>query len=710
MISIIIPTFGDNERVTKLKDSVRKHEAPFHEAPISHMYEFIVVNDNPKKEMMSVINNEKNLGFAASVNKGMAAAKGDIILLLNDDITITAPFIDTLNEAFKDPDLGIAGALLVYPNGSIQHGGMAYNEKLGSFLHIKSFNRLQSRYCIAVTGAFFAIRRELYNKIGGLDERFFLACEDTKYCLDAWDAGYTVKFFKELTAIHEEGATRGNTPKKKKDKPEWTEAEAKGIKEFKAQLDLSKIREIEKKVKKLNAKNLKIEVGSGYNPQPGYLHLDIRGGLPQLDYICDFVKQRLPFNDGEVSEILANHVIEHIPFRKLPFVISEWARVLTPGGRLVLRTPNLRFICEQYLKGETTPEWPGDEKFIKENLSDSVTPAWWANLKLFSGQDYDANFHHVCFDAEMLRDLLGRYGFTDGRVTDLGKEYSPGELQFESFKAEPREICLLKRLGALGDVILTTPIVERLHKEGYDVYIDTMCPQVFTNNPYVKGTYLNLDKKPKPVIARRVDLDLAYEKNPKMHIIDAYSLEAFGDTKTPHETNLYVPNYLVSKNNFIPYIVLHMGNSWENRTWSKEYWKELLKKLLYSGEKIIIVGSKDDFRSESSSITNLVGKQTFHELAETIRNAKLFIGIDSAPFHIAEAVDTPAIGIFTCANPEFRSTKKSTLPVVPDIDCKFCLHEEKPPVTWCGCKRGDFKCLEIITPDMIYEKYLEMKV
>lgn len=747
MISLIIPTFGNFPRVRKLLSTIQRYERG--------NYEVIVVNDDPNVKSSGIsknirgIDNDKNLGFARSVNVGMQEATGDILTLVNDDIVWVSPVLAKVEAEFKkDAELGVLGALLKYPRAGIQHGGMVFDPMHRSFYHIKK--NPKTCYMLAVTGAFFAINRALYEKVGGLTDKFFLACEDTSYCLGAWSAGFKVKFCKEIQAIHEEGATRGRTIREKNQHKEWTEKEHEGINRFKASIDTVKISLIQKRIRALNGEGpMKIEVGSGFNPHPGYKHLDIRAGLPQLDYVCDFTQERLPFEDKSVEEILANHVIEHISFRKLPFVLGEWARVLEDGGKLVLRTPNLRFICESYLAGKITPEWPGDEKYIKDNLSDEITPAWWTNIKLFSGQDYAANFHHVCFDFEMLSKLLKRFGFGKVTLAKFDREFSPGELQIEALKgyqasikeslqrieddyeknpykwksfndleaakgrdevrqameavSPPKKSCLVIRDGAMGDVILTTPIIERLSKEYGVIHVCTKAFEVFDNNPHVKSTFSPTSaSKYLWTYDRTIDLNNAYELNPRIHIVEAYSLVAFGDIDTPLKTYLY--NKTVPQKN---YIVVHAAKSWENRTWSKEKWEELITHLELAGEKVFHIGQGDDYRWPVP--TNLVGQESFWQMVDTIASAKLFIGMDSGPLHVAEAVGTPAIGIYTCANALSRSTSGSTYIVSPDIDCYGCLHDEKPPVHYCGCRRGDFKCLQIITPEKVLEKYEQFK-
>lgn len=178
---------------------------------------------------------------------------------------------------------------------------------------------------------------------------------------------------------------------------------------------------------------MKVEIGSGMNPQPDFIHLDIDKNFPHIEYECDISKDCLPFRNESVDEILANHVIEHIPWRKSSFVASEWGRVLKKDGFITIRTPNLRFICENYLKGRTTPEWPPDEEKM-EDIFGRMGPSEWANVKLFSGQDYPSNFHFVCYDFEMISSLLKRNGFIRVESINIEPKFSPGELQIRGYK------------------------------------------------------------------------------------------------------------------------------------------------------------------------------------------------------------------------------------------------------------------------------------
>ena len=339
--SVIIPTYGNAQLVANCINSLRRVE------PDRARYEIIVVDDgSPEAEArllektciielacgIHAIYKKQNTGFAATVNKGIEKAQNEIIILVNNDIIFTQPFLHAYKDIFLNkPDVGVVGALLAYPNQTVQHAGLTYDPHNKQFLHAFKNKHISNPdtqvkspyYAIAVTGALFAFRKELTKSVGFFDEKYFLACEDTDYCLRAWDKGWKVLYTPKVFALHLEGFTRGNTESTKLTKGAfWAEKEKESISLFKKSLDAEKTKELVQKIADLNNPPLKLEIGSGYNPQPGYIHLDVRADLPQVDVICNIQNQRLPYVDNAISEILANHVIEHISFRKLPFVFK----------------------------------------------------------------------------------------------------------------------------------------------------------------------------------------------------------------------------------------------------------------------------------------------------------------------------------------------------------------------------------------------------
>lgn len=165
---------------------------------------------------VTVILKEANEGFSKTVNAGMRAALAagaSRLVLTNDDIEFRWPVIDAIEAAFgSDPAIGVVGAKLFYPDGRLQHAGM-WRE--GPFIRHRWHGWREpvpesdaAADCV-VTAALQAIRAETAQAIGLYDEGYFMAWEDTDYCLRALKAGWRVIYWPGLRAIHAESATRG---------------------------------------------------------------------------------------------------------------------------------------------------------------------------------------------------------------------------------------------------------------------------------------------------------------------------------------------------------------------------------------------------------------------------------------------------------------------------------------------------------------------
>ena len=150
--------------------------------------------DTLTKEISSIhiIGLACNMGFAYAVNRGMIAARGDIVFLLNQDtVALTEWDRPVINRFRQDKQIGIVGCKLFYPDGQVQHAGGQLIEPLWNAQHItKSAEDTRIDY---VTGAAFAIRRSCMTEIGLFDERFQPAYyEDVDYCLRAKAKGWHV--------------------------------------------------------------------------------------------------------------------------------------------------------------------------------------------------------------------------------------------------------------------------------------------------------------------------------------------------------------------------------------------------------------------------------------------------------------------------------------------------------------------------------------
>lgn len=150
-------------------------------------------------------------------NAGAAAASGDYLLFLNDDVEIVKPdWLEAMLGQAQRPEVGVVGAKLLYPDGKIQHAGMFLTRHGGqhAFRFADSddpgpFGLAQcERNVIAVTGACMLTRRDVYDAIGGFNEAHAVVNNDVDYCLRARRAGYRVVYTPYATLIHHELVSR----------------------------------------------------------------------------------------------------------------------------------------------------------------------------------------------------------------------------------------------------------------------------------------------------------------------------------------------------------------------------------------------------------------------------------------------------------------------------------------------------------------------
>ena len=159
--------------------------------------------------------------FSRQVNRGIALAKGELILLLNNDIeVIESEWLREMVSCFSYPNTGIVGARLIYPSGRLQHagvivglGGLAGHWFIGKRLSYPGpMGRLHVRQSVsAVTGACMLIARACLEMVGNFDEsEFAIAYNDVDFCLRALSKGFRLVWTPFATLTHHESASRGS--------------------------------------------------------------------------------------------------------------------------------------------------------------------------------------------------------------------------------------------------------------------------------------------------------------------------------------------------------------------------------------------------------------------------------------------------------------------------------------------------------------------
>ena len=234
LVSILIPNRDEKECLCRCVGSIlskteyRNYEILILENNSEKEETFAYYRELEKDDRIRVLHWEKAFNYSAINNFGVENAGGEYCLLLNNDTEVLAPeWLGLMLADCQRPEVGAVGAKLLYPDDTIQHGGVVLG--LGGVAgHIFSrqpewvpgyFARaiLQQDYS-AVTGACLMTKREQYRKLGGLEETLTVAFNDVDFCLRLGEAGLLVMYEPRACLYHHESLSRGSedTPEKKK--------------------------------------------------------------------------------------------------------------------------------------------------------------------------------------------------------------------------------------------------------------------------------------------------------------------------------------------------------------------------------------------------------------------------------------------------------------------------------------------------------------
>lgn len=216
MLSVIVPVYKNNTLIeyclTLLMERVPADA------------EVILVDDASGAETVQLlrrfkyarlIEHKENRGNTVAYNTGAAAARGDVLAFVDSDVFVPAGALEEFSQVLAaGDDLGAVGSLLLYPyDYTIQHAGVAF-EKWALCHLFEGRRREEVRLAPveerqAVTAAFFACRRTVFEEVGGFNETYRDGMEDMEYCLRCRELGYRNVLLSQLPAIHLGSATRG---------------------------------------------------------------------------------------------------------------------------------------------------------------------------------------------------------------------------------------------------------------------------------------------------------------------------------------------------------------------------------------------------------------------------------------------------------------------------------------------------------------------
>ncbi|ROL58467.1 glycosyltransferase family 2 protein [Bacteroidetes/Chlorobi group bacterium Naka2016] len=221
-ISIVIPVHNNWEITQKCIEDLYKNS--------SSKFEIIIVDNNSsdgtqiqlqnlyEQGKLKFIRNDFDNTYSKANNQGANIASGKYLVFLNNDVSVWKNWDRAIISSFEaNNEIGIQGARLLYPQGFIQHSGIVFRQLpngLKVHYHIylgKQWNSpcvSKSREFQCVTGALLAIRRDLFEKIGGFDEIYVFGHEDLDWCISTRARNYKVWYNAECIAFHYESMTK----------------------------------------------------------------------------------------------------------------------------------------------------------------------------------------------------------------------------------------------------------------------------------------------------------------------------------------------------------------------------------------------------------------------------------------------------------------------------------------------------------------------
>jgi len=224
-VSVVIVSFNSRDYLRSCLRSILNHTQ-------SVEYEVVVVDNasaDGSSEMVAaefpqvtLLRRADNAGFAAANNEGIRAARGEAVLLLNPDAEFTSNVLPPMDRYLRaHPGVGVLGPKLLDGDGSLQFScrrfpGLATALFNRYSLATKLFpkNPFSTRYLMTdfdhdsiaevdwVSGACMMLPRQAVDRIGLLDERYFVYIEDVDLCQRAHRAGYKVVYFPEVAVLH----------------------------------------------------------------------------------------------------------------------------------------------------------------------------------------------------------------------------------------------------------------------------------------------------------------------------------------------------------------------------------------------------------------------------------------------------------------------------------------------------------------------------
>jgi hypothetical protein len=209
MTSIIIVTYNNQSEIADCLDSIDTNIE-------GKDYEVIVVDNDSKDKTARIIrdnypwvrlfNTGKNLGFGRGNNYGAKKARGEYLFFLNPDTIVVNDIVNIIEKFFpKNPEAGAVGIRQLYRNGDNRPENISEDPNIANLVRNifpRKYNWHKKQEVQVICAAALAVKKDVFEKIGGFDPEFFMYMEENDLCLRIRQAGYKIFYHPEGKIVH----------------------------------------------------------------------------------------------------------------------------------------------------------------------------------------------------------------------------------------------------------------------------------------------------------------------------------------------------------------------------------------------------------------------------------------------------------------------------------------------------------------------------
>ncbi len=422
LVSIIIPVYQNHDLTYECIQQLREVTDPS-----VTPYELILI-DNGSDPIISppftghiettLIRNESNLGFPKAVNQGIQTAKGDMIVLLNNDVFVTPKWLEKLT-------IGLIGFDIVGPVTNYCAGLQRVQiEPYNSIPDLNDSATQWADYCDGeikevnfVIGFCMAFEKSLYEEVGEFDESLWpCSGEEIDFCLGARKLGHSIAILMDCY-VHHEGSKTFKLITNDKEYNEICKRNDEHLtekwgKDFWLKQDINSSpssTSVMPSIPQVKDKVIRLNLGCGPFRLSGFTNID-QFDFVHPDLVCDVID--LPYEPNSVHEIYAGHLLEHFKFKEGMRALKYWHSLLVDGGVIGITVPDYDFLCKQYVAD------PSPENLIIFN-----------DYFIYSG--IQPSPHQYAYSADLLYKVMVDVGFKDIMRMPIDHPYFPEAVEWQ---------------------------------------------------------------------------------------------------------------------------------------------------------------------------------------------------------------------------------------------------------------------------------------